>query len=248
MPSTVKVDFYKSSPKDANLESFKGLVSHALPGLHAYILDALRRCGHLENPGSLKVIDLGAGQGALSARFAECGCRVLACDYVSENFAASEFGIEFRCLDLNQDFADLLGAGSADIVSAVEIIEHIENPRHLLRECRKLLRPGGVLVLTTPNIDSSRSKTDFMAEGIFHMFRDSSYRSSGHITPIGAWQLDKMAEEARLRTEQHTTFGNESYTFRERPKAFLLQSFIERFGRRYPWGDGAIHVLLLSPY
>jgi 2-polyprenyl-3-methyl-5-hydroxy-6-metoxy-1,4-benzoquinol methylase len=244
--ATVKVDYYKSQDGRSNLESYKGLVSHALPGLHSFVIKTIEDMGYISSQTRKRALDLGAGQGAMSARLVDKNCSVLACDYVDENFAAGTFGVEFRRLDLNQDFAEVLGENSADIISAIEIVEHIENPRHFIRECTRLLRSDGLLILTTPNIDSARSKVDFLVDGTFHMFRDSSYKSSGHITPICAWQLIKMIEETQLDVVHHCTYGSEEYSLRDRPKAFLVQSFIRRFGHKYPWGNGAIHIMLLG--
>lgn len=41
-------------------------------------------------------------------------------------------------------------AGQFDVVLSTEVIEHVYNPRGLLKTCYDLLRPGGALVLTTP--------------------------------------------------------------------------------------------------
>src|SRR5271165_3862918 len=43
---------------------------------------------------------------------------------------------------------------SFDVVFAIEVIEHLENPRRVLREIARLLKPGGRLFLTTPNNES----------------------------------------------------------------------------------------------
>lgn len=239
----VKVDFYESRRGDDGLETYRGLVSHALPGLHADVVRSLVQAG-VRGEGA-RALDLGAGQGALSRRLVDAGFVVTACDYVSENFAARDPAIDFRQVDLNQDFGAALAELAPRVVCAVEIAEHLENPRHFLRQCRAALAPGGHLVVTTPNIDSPRSKVDFIVEGCFHMFRDSSYRSSGHIRPIAAWELRKMAGEIAMTVVSHDTFGVEDYRYAERPKAWLLQEFIRRFGIAPPWGQGAIHVLLL---
>lgn len=46
---------------------------------------------------------------------------------------------------------DAFADGGFDVVSMVELIEHVEEPRSFLREARRLLRPGGCLYITTPN-------------------------------------------------------------------------------------------------
>lgn len=41
-----------------------------------------------------------------------------------------------------------------DLVLALEVIEHLVNPDHMLREARRVLRSGGSLVISTPNLAS----------------------------------------------------------------------------------------------
>jgi SAM-dependent methyltransferase len=55
--------------------------------------------------------------------------------------------------DLNTHELELEDA-SADVVLFCEVLEHLWNPDHALKECRRVLKPGGTLVLTTPNLSS----------------------------------------------------------------------------------------------
>ena len=59
-------------------------------------------------------------------------------------------GVAFRPVDLDAGRVDLPGQ-SADVVVCVETIEHLENPRALFLELARLTRPGGLVVVTTPN-------------------------------------------------------------------------------------------------
>lgn len=51
--------------------------------------------------------------------------------------------------------ADALGLplrpGIADAIIATAVIEHVSDPQHMVRECGRVLRPGGIFVLTTPD-------------------------------------------------------------------------------------------------
>jgi SAM-dependent methyltransferase len=46
-----------------------------------------------------------------------------------------------------------LASGAFDVVTAWHVLEHARDPRRLLDECRRVLRPGGALVLATPNVE-----------------------------------------------------------------------------------------------
>lgn len=54
--------------------------------------------------------------------------------------------------DLNKDFP--IATESYKQILAMEIIEHIDNPTHFLKECHRILKPGGKLILTTPHAPS----------------------------------------------------------------------------------------------
>lgn len=81
-----------------------------------------------------------------------------------------------------------------DTVSALEIIEHLENPRHVFRELYRVLKPGGTLILSTPNNESWRSMVSYLKRGHFVAFTDRSYPA--HITPLNRKDLLRAADEA----------------------------------------------------
>ncbi len=60
------------------------------------------------------------------------------------------------CCDINKGLP--LKANSIDIIIAGEIIEHIYNPIKFIRECNKILKKGGTLILSTPNICSLKNR------------------------------------------------------------------------------------------
>jgi len=99
-------------------------------------------------------------------------------------------------VDLNQNFGGRLGNGGFDAVSILEVIEHLENPRHIFRQIKLLLKKGGVLLLTTPNASGLYSRLRFFFTGEMAMFTDSDYAiRTGHITPLTAWQLERVFSE-----------------------------------------------------
>ncbi len=96
------------------------------------------------------ILDVGCATGALLAAFSEAGWSATGVEVCAE---AVEWGREHFGLDLlSGTLEDLsLPEASFDVVHASQVIEHVNDPRSFIRAARRLLRPGGFLVLATPN-------------------------------------------------------------------------------------------------
>jgi SAM-dependent methyltransferase len=106
--------------------------------------------------------------------------------------------------DLNEEFATRFGENRFDVVTCIEVIEHVENPRHLLRNARRLLSPGGILLMTTPNIESTAGRLRFLWTGeLRHFGRDPAFNEPTHITPIHTLMLERALEDVGLRVVEH---------------------------------------------
>jgi len=102
------------------------------------------------------VLDLGCGDGSITMLIAgRVGAKkVYGVDLDDEALArASERGLSVFKADLSRDSIPLPDE-SVDLVLALEVIEHLVNPDHMLREARRVLRSGGSLVISTPNLAS----------------------------------------------------------------------------------------------
>ena len=99
---------------------------------------------------------------------------------------------EFGTIDTNTGHVQL-GDGVADVVTAVETIEHVENPRAFARELTRLCRPGQWVVVTTPNQLSLLSKLTLVLRNEFNAFRASSYPA--HLTALLEVDLRRIASE-----------------------------------------------------
>jgi len=205
--NVVKVDAYRNasaSDGDGAGDSYRGLHAHARVGLHEFVADKIGR--YLPRGGT--VLDLGAGSGAMAERMLDMGLIVTASDIVEDNFRPKA-RVPFLAVDLNERFSEEFDI-RFDGITAVEIMEHLENPRNFLRECGKLLKDGGSMILSTPNVDNPLSKGMFLKSGIFQWFTDYHYDNDGHIMPITQWMMRKMVAEAGFTIEWAGTYGNPS--------------------------------------
>lgn len=142
------------------------------------------------------VLDAGSGGGGWIRRLQKLSSisRIISVDIVPKG-AEQLSGVEFHQKDLSSS-ALPVDDGELDWIFALEVIEHLANPRHFCSEAARALKPGGSLVLSTPCNDSVRSKLSFLFRGYFPAFNEVDYRESGHITPIFELDLERMATEA----------------------------------------------------
>ena len=92
--------------------------------------------------------------------------------------------------DLNDDIAI---DEEFDVVVAIEVIEHLENPRSTMRQIFRLLRSGGVAIISTPNSENIRGYLSLLFRRHFWAFTGASYPA--HITALLEMDLRRAALE-----------------------------------------------------
>jgi len=139
-----------------------------------------------------EILDFGAGTGNLTQRFQALGrfSRITAVDLMLRPDEIDE-SIQWISSDLNE--AIDIPAQSFDVIVSAEVIEHLENPRAIAREWFRLLRPGGILVFSTPNNESWRSLVTLLLQGHFVYFSDTCYPA--HITALLRKDIDRILSE-----------------------------------------------------
>lgn len=138
-------------------------------------------------------LDIGAGHGDLIALLrSRFDVASRACDYTRSLMKLED--VDVSVVDLN--VAPLpYGDGSVDLVTCTEVLEHVENFRQVLRDMYRVLRPGGTVVLSTPNILNLKSRIRFLGFGFYNLFgplhtRESAlHTTGGHISPISLFYL-----------------------------------------------------------
>jgi SAM-dependent methyltransferase len=134
-------------------------------------------------------LDVGSGNGELIARVVhEFAVTPHACDYRDDLMTFADVRVDV--VNLNSEplsYADC----SLDLVTCTEVIEHLEDFRTALREIARVLRPGGVFVVTTPNVLNVRSRIRYLFFGFYNLFGplrfgdDRIHSTHGHINPVG---------------------------------------------------------------
>lgn len=112
----------------------------------------LSRIGNGYIKKGFKVLDVGCGIGIIGARVqSELKTSVIGIDLSQEMVkAAKENGIEAKKVDLDQRWP--FNSSSFDCVIIVQVLEHVFSPDHLVCESKRVLKKGGFLIVTTPNL------------------------------------------------------------------------------------------------
>src|SRR5881398_2361379 len=157
-----------------------------------YIRDAAcrkfgRNARSLSCLSGLRILDIGCGAGLLCEPFTRLGAQVIGIDPSATNIAAaklhadkSQLSIDYRCttveeMDVRERF---------DIVLAMEVIEHVTDLGMFLNRCAAMLKPGGLMVISTIN----RNWTSFAlaivgAEYILRWLPCRTHQGDKFVTP-----------------------------------------------------------------
>lgn len=210
------------------------LAVRALNGLHDEVLDCLTQVLKTQS----KILDLGAGTGAWAERLLSLGYDVTCVERDMDGFALDS--VPCIGVDLNESFSTAI-KGRYAAITCIEVIEHLENPRHFLRQCRSLLDEGGILLVTTPNIECVAGRLRFLSSGHFRLFdRDEKLNEPTHITPIQTFMFEKALEDTGYELLSHETNKEPRIT---NPLARFICKFVAPFVSGFKGGDHHIFVL-----
>lgn len=215
------------------LQRMAGWLMYLHPGQREYVngsvmyLPADRR-GH--------ILDVGAGAGELLAKLRNLGWTVEGVDTdpkAAESILA-HYGIEVRVGTLAQQ-----GYPSEyfDALTMSHVIEHVHDPVDLLTECRRILKPGGTLVIATPNANSlghhyfgrnwravepPRHLTLFTSRTLANAARRAGFlHADSRSTVRGA--DGNLLESRRLQAMVNTPIGTSSFSLKEKALGHLYQ-------------------------
>jgi SAM-dependent methyltransferase len=139
--------------------------------LYAFHRAALAAIQALPDYRSLSYLELGCGDGLILEQLHADGVkhargttfRERGTDYIRNRDYPQHLQVDGG-VDLNRPLA--YPDASFDVVYSTEVIEHVEGHRNFILEAARVLKPGGWLVLTTPNLHRILSRFNFALSGI----------------------------------------------------------------------------------
>jgi 2-polyprenyl-6-hydroxyphenyl methylase/3-demethylubiquinone-9 3-methyltransferase len=176
----------------------------------AYIRDAAcrkfeRNVKSLSCLSDLRILDIGCGGGLLCEPFARLGAEVIGVDPSAANIAAAKLhaekghlSIDYRCttveeMDVRERF---------DVVLAMEVVEHVTDVGLFLSRCAAMLKPGGMMVLSTLNRNwKSFALAIVGAEYVLGWLPRGTHRWEKFVTPD---ELAKYLLDNRLVVTEET--------------------------------------------
>jgi methionine biosynthesis protein MetW len=179
-------------------------------------------------PGS-RCLDVGCGDGrTVGPWLLQHGCRYVGVD-VSEIAVsrAVAFGLDARRIE---DASALpFDDGSFDVGLMIEVLEHLFAPHEAVAEMHRVLRPGGVLLVTVPNVSYWRRRLDLALFGRWNPFGDDlsveqPWRDP-HVRFFNLSSMERMLRQAGFASV--ATRGQGGAVLRDLP-------FVRRFDRGHP--------------
>ncbi|VEL96926.1 3-demethylubiquinone-9 3-methyltransferase [Alteromonas sp. 76-1] len=148
-----------------------------------------------------KVVDIGCGGGILAESMAKAGAEVVGLDMASASLEIAKLhglesgiNVDYHCVTA-ESFADS-HAGEFDVVTCMEMLEHVPDPASIVRACAKLVKPGGHVFFSTLNRNIKSYLMGIVgAEYLLKLVPKGTHDHSRFIKPS---ELMQMTDDAGL--------------------------------------------------
>jgi 2-polyprenyl-3-methyl-5-hydroxy-6-metoxy-1,4-benzoquinol methylase len=168
----------------------------AIPGIHEKFYSYLKPI--LDKYNRPKILEIGSGHGAFTQKLWLDGYDVSASDLFPEIFYFDK--LSCKKVDVTAELP--YDANSFDLVIAVEVMEHIHDHEIFFRECQRILKKGGSLLFSTPNILSLKSRIRFLFSGFYYSFNSLDHaRNDGlqHLASLTINQYENLGVRNKLK-------------------------------------------------
>ncbi len=228
------MEYFSTEETKGNNEARKRLTAYVSQSIkHNFPLQVLSRYQPDKNA---KILDAGTASGAFLQQLHEAGyANLYGVDL--ENYMSVKIPLkDFKTADFNIDalpFAD----NSFDAITAWCVIAHLENPYHFVREAHRILKKGGLLIMTLPHIGSASERLSFHKNGEFIAYKPNN----NHIT---IWTSSLV----KKTTSKYFDFWGEEYLLKNKIFKGLKGKLRKWYSERNPsiarkWGSKIAYVL-----
>jgi SAM-dependent methyltransferase len=195
----MKKDFSHVQETTLYMEAVKRVIDHLPPG---------------------KLLDCPAGKGIIGDFARARGFTVTSADINEERK-------DFVYCDMDQPlpFAD----GEFDVSVSLEGVEHLLYPTAFLRELVRITKPGGTIILSTPNTANFYSRLQFLLTGTFFQFAPKDLRNIGdrkidrcHVSSLTPSQIHYFDPQPDSLFHEHLWGGTDGFRARSRQEESLL--------------------------
>lgn len=194
----------------------------AIPGIHERFYKFLYPI--LDSYEKPKILDLGAGHGAMVRNLYKDGYDITAADLFPEYFHFNK--IKCHKVDITQKlpFED----NSFDVILAVELMEHVHDHQIFFNEANRILKKGGSLLFSTPNILSLKSRVRFLFSGFYFSFIPLEHERNDGLQHISSLTVDQYKNLA-----VRSNFSDFNVTIDKQQRTSRWLSFLVPFIRLY---------------
>ena len=156
-----------------------------------------------DNLKNKKVLDLPAGNGWIGEQLSNYGMELINADINQDKPHFFQIDMEKPLPFLDEEF---------DVIICCEGIEHVFSPFQLFTEFSRILKKGGILIITTPNIQNLYSRWQFLCTGYLYQFDPfdkipigkNTLGDKGHISHVSYGQLRYYSEYHSMKVEPPT--------------------------------------------
>jgi 2-polyprenyl-6-hydroxyphenyl methylase / 3-demethylubiquinone-9 3-methyltransferase len=185
---------------------------------------------------SPKILDVGCGGGILAEALAKAGAQVTGIDLsraslqvAREHAHQQGLGIDYRYESVEQVVQE--HAGSFDVVTCMEMLEHVPGPGKIVAACAQALKPGGYAVFSTIN----RTPKAFLfaiigGEYILHLLPRGTHTYSKLIRPgeLKKWAEGNGLEFSRLSSLIYNPFTRKFRAVADKEDVNYMAHFVKR--------------------